>query len=63
MPGLRSRCLMCAIALMLACWHGYGHTSSNPNRGSDERRGDRVALKTKAISATEWAISDPLLRG
>ena len=63
MLGFGSRCLMCAIAMMLACtsatkarswryygyhWHWYGHTWSNPNRGSDERRGDESRAEDKS---------------
>ena len=63
MPGFGSRCLMCAIAVMLACtsaakarswryygyhWHWYGHTWSNPNRGNDERRGDESRAEDKS---------------
>jgi hypothetical protein len=63
MPGFRSRCLICALAMMLACtsaakarswryygyhWHWYGHTWSNPNRGNDERRGDESRAEDKS---------------
>jgi hypothetical protein len=63
MLGFGSRCLMCAIAMMLACtsatkarswryygyhWHWYGHTWSNPNRGNDERRGDESRAEDKS---------------
>src|SRR6478672_4045017 len=63
MPGFGSRCLICAIATMLACtsatkarswryygyhWHWYGHTWSNPNRGNDERRGDESRAEDKS---------------
>lgn len=63
MPGFGSRCLMCAIAVMLACtsaakarsWrhygyhsHWYGRSWSNPNRGNDERRGDESRAEDKS---------------
>jgi hypothetical protein len=63
MSGFGSRCLMCAIAIMLAYtsaaearswryygyqWHSYGHTWSNPNRGNDERRGDESRAEDKS---------------
>src|SRR6516225_5383003 len=63
MPGFGSWCLMCAIAMMLACtsatkapswryygyhWHWYGHTWSDPNRGNDERRGDESRAEDKS---------------
>ena len=65
MSGFGSRCLMCAIAMMLAYtsaaearswryygyhWHWYGHTWSNPNRGNDERRGDESRAEDKSAA-------------
>jgi hypothetical protein len=56
MPEFGSRCLLCAIVMMLACtsaatarsWHHwYGHTWSNPNRGNNERRGDENAPRAE----------------
>ena len=60
MPGFGSRCLLCAIVMMLACpsaakarswryysYHWYGHTWSNPNRGNDERRSDESAPRAE----------------
>jgi LTXXQ motif family protein len=63
MPGFGSRCLICAIVMMLACtsatkarsWryygyhlHWYGHSWSNPNRGNDEKRGDESRAEDKS---------------
>src|SRR5215469_14191312 len=53
MPGCSSKCVLCTIAMMLACtsaaearhwryygYHWYAHTWSDSRRGNDESRGD-----------------------
>ena len=71
MPGFGSKCLLCAIVMMLACtsgakarywryygYHGYGHTWSNPNRGNDERRGDESAPRAENKSDLSNRVGD-----
>ena len=71
MPGFGSKCLLCAIVMMLACtsgakarywryygYHGYGHTWSNPNRGNDERRGDESAPRAEDKSDLSNRVGD-----
>ena len=71
MPGFGSRCLLCAIVMMLACtsaakarswryygYHWYGHTWSNPNRGNDERRGDESAPRAEDKSDLSYRVGD-----
>ena len=71
MPGFGSRCLLCAIVMMLACtsaresaflailWLSrHGHTWSNPNRGNDERRGDESAPRAEDKSDLSNRVGD-----
>jgi hypothetical protein len=63
-PGFGSRCLMCAMAMILACKHVPGDTMAItgtgtatlgpiPTEATMKDAAMKVALKTKAISATE----------
>ena len=64
MPGFGSRCLLCAIVMMLACtsaakarswryygYHWYGHTWSNPDggRGDESRAEDKSDLRGRGF--------------
>src|SRR5215831_16703299 len=71
MPKFGSRCLLCAIVMMLACtsaakarswryhgYHWYGHTWSNPHRRNDERRSDESAPRAEDKSDLSYRVGD-----